>query len=132
MVCAGNDAQFRSLCEVLGLEEAAGDCRYETNAARVENRDALREAIETALAERGVAEWAEVLNAAGVPAGPVNDIEGGYRMAGELGLDPVDEFEGVRTPASPIGLVGEPPETRLPPPELDQHGDEIRAWLGGS
>lgn len=131
MICAGNDAQFRSLCEVLRLEEAAGNPRYETNAARVENRDALREAIETALAERGVAEWAEVLNAAGVPAGPVNDIEGGYRMAGELGLDPVDEFEGVRTPASPIGLVGEPPGTRLPPPELDQHGDEIRAWLAG-
>ena len=52
-------------------------------------------------------------------------------MSGELGLDPVDEFEGVRTPASPIGLVGEPPGTRLPPPELDQHGDEIRAWLAG-
>ena len=131
MICAGNDAQFRSLCEVLGLEEAAGDSRYETNADRVENRDALREAIETALAEREVAHWAAVLNAAGVPAGPVNDIEGGYRMAGELGLDPVDEVEGIRTPASPIGLVGEPPETRLPPPELDQHGDEIRAGLAG-
>ncbi|MFM8889252.1 MAG: CoA transferase, partial [Solirubrobacterales bacterium] len=98
---------------------------------RVKNRAALREAIEAALAEREVAEWAELLNGAGVPAGPVNDIGGGYRMATELGLDPVDEFDGTRTPASPIGIVDQPPETRRPPPELDQHGDEIRAWLAG-
>ncbi|MFM8520093.1 MAG: CaiB/BaiF CoA transferase family protein [Solirubrobacterales bacterium] len=132
MICAGNDAQFRSLCEVLGLDDEAADPRYATNADRVKNRAALREAIEAALAEREVAEWAELLNGAGVPAGPVNDIGGGYRMATELGLDPVDEFDGTRTPASPIGIVDQPPETRRPPPELDQHGDEIRSWLGRS
>ncbi|MFZ9668436.1 MAG: CaiB/BaiF CoA transferase family protein [Solirubrobacterales bacterium] len=131
MICAGNDTQFRTLCEVLGLDDEAADPRYATNADRVGNRAELREAIEGALAERGVAEWAEVLNEAGVPAGPVNDIGGGYRMATDLGLEPVDEFEGIRTPASPIGIVGDSPETRLPPPELDQHGDEIRAWLEG-
>ena len=131
MICAGNDVQFRSLCEVLGLEEASTDPRYATNADRVENRAALREEIEGALADRGVAEWAELLNGAGVPAGPVNDIGGGYRMAEGLGLDPVDEFDGFRTPASPIGIVDEPAVTRLPPPDLDQHGDEIRAWLTG-
>ena len=129
MICAGNDAQFASLCDVLGLAGMAEDPRFLTNADRVENRDALREAIEVALAERGVAEWAEALNASGVPAGPVNDLGGGYRMADELGLDPVDEFDGIRTPASPIITVDEPPTTRLAPPELDQHGDEIRAWL---
>jgi crotonobetainyl-CoA:carnitine CoA-transferase CaiB-like acyl-CoA transferase len=129
MICAGNDVQFLSLCSALGLEAAATDPRYSTNADRVENRAALRSEIEAALAVRGVAEWAEILNGAGVPAGPVNDIGGGYRMAEELGLDPVDEFDGVRTPASPIGLPDEPATTRLPPPELDQHGEEIRAWL---
>ena len=131
MICAGNDGQFRSLCEVAGLEEAAGDPRFATNADRVANRQELRQAIEGALTSKGVAEWTDLLNAAGVPAGPVNDIGGGYRMAGELGLDPVDEFEGTRTPASPIGIEGLPPATRLAPPELDQHGDEIRAWLNG-
>jgi len=35
----------------------------------------------------------------------------------------------VKTPASPIGIADEPPETRLAPPEVDQHGEEIRAWL---
>lgn len=131
MICAGNDVQFRSLCEVLGLGEAAADPRYSTNADRVENREALRAEIEAALAIKGVAEWAQLLNGAGVPAGPVNDIGGGYRMAEGLGLDPVDELAGIRTPASPIGIADEPPETRLPPPALDEHGDEIRAWLTG-
>ena len=129
MICAGNDGQFASLCGALGLEDAADDPRYATNADRVANREQLRRAIEGALASKDVAEWTELLNAAGVPAGPVNDIGGGYRMAGELGLDPVDEFEGTRTPASPIGIEGLPPVTRMAPPELDQHGDEIRAWL---
>ena len=129
MICAGNDTQFGSLCAALGLEGAADDPRFRTNSDRVENRDALRQTIEAALADRGIAEWTAILNEAGVPAGPVNDIGGGYRMAGELGLEPVDEFEGVKTPASPIGIADEPPETRLPPPELDQHGEEIRAWL---
>ena len=129
MICAGNDGQFASLCGALGLEDAADDSRYATNADRVANREELRRAIEGALASKDVAEWTGLLNAAGVPAGPVNDIGGGYRMAGELGLDPVDEFEGTRTPASPIGIEGLPPVTRMAPPELDQHGDEIRAWL---
>lgn len=132
MICAGNDAQFGSLCRVLGLTEAPADPRFRTNADRVENREGLRQLIEGALTSGKVAEWAALLNEAGVPAGPVNDIGGGYRMAGELGLDPVDEFEGVKTPASPIGIADEPPETRLAPPGLDQHGEEIRAWLNGS
>lgn len=132
MICAGNDGQFASLCAVLGLDAAAGDPRFATNADRVENRDELREAIESALAARGVEEWTALLGEAGVPAGPVNDIAGGYRMADRLGLEPVDEFEGTRTPASPIGIAGSPAVTRLAPPALDQHGEEIRAWLNGA
>ena len=132
MICAGNDHQFRSLVEAMDRDDLAEDERFVTNPARVENRGELRTLIEAALATGTVGEWGEALTAAGVPAGPVNDIGGGFEMADRLGLEPVDEFEGVRTPASPIGLSGSPAETRLPPPELDQHGDEIRAWLRGS
>ena len=126
MICAGNDHQFAGLVGVLGLPELAGDERFETNPKRVENREVLRVAIESRLAERSVAQWAAGFAEAGIPAGPVNDIGEGFEMAERLGLDPVDRFEGVSTPASPIGLSSSPPETRLPPPDLDMHGPEIR------
>ena len=66
-----------------------------------------------------------------MPAGPVNDIEGGFDLAESLGLDVVDEIDGIRIPASPIQLSEDPPEIRLAPPELDGQGEMLRAWLAG-
>jgi crotonobetainyl-CoA:carnitine CoA-transferase CaiB-like acyl-CoA transferase len=129
MICAGNDAQFAALAEGLGLPEAAADPRFASNPQRVANRAALRELIEGRLASAGVVEWVERLRAAGVPAGPVNDVAGAFDLARSLGLDSVDEHEGVSTVASPLGLRGTPATTRRPPPSLDQHGAEIRTWL---
>jgi len=133
MICAGNDDQFARFAGALGSPELTDDARFATNPDRVENRDELRALIEQALAARTVAEWTETFTSAGVSAGPVNDIGQGYALAESLGLDPVDDRGGPRTPASPLGLGNTPPETRMGPPELDQHGEEIRAWLvGGS
>jgi crotonobetainyl-CoA:carnitine CoA-transferase CaiB-like acyl-CoA transferase len=129
MICAGNDHQFRALAETLGAPQLAADGRFLKNSDRVDNRVALRPEIESRLGLDSVAYWAGALNDAGVPAGPVNDVGGGFRLAEELGLGAVDESQGMRSPASPLGLDATPTQTRLPPPELDQHGDEIRAWL---
>jgi crotonobetainyl-CoA:carnitine CoA-transferase CaiB-like acyl-CoA transferase len=130
MVCAGNDHQFATLAEALGAPELVEDARFASNPARVEHRAVLRELIEERLATAPVEAWVDRLRAAGVPAGPVNDIAAAFGLATELGLDPVDEHDRVRTVASPLGLRGTPPETRLRPPHLDEHGAEIRGWLG--
>jgi formyl-CoA transferase len=132
MICAGNDSQFRSLARTLGAPQLADDERFLTNSDRVENRLDLRPEIESRLGLDSVSYWSDALNAAGVPAGPVNDIGGGFRLASELGLEAVDEFEEIRSPASPLGLDATPTQTRLPPPELDQHGEAIRAWLAAT
>ncbi len=129
MICVGNEHQFRSLCEVLGEPELADDPRYADNPDRVENRVELEAELNLLFAARPVGEWVDALHEAGVPAGPVNTIEGGFAVAEELGLDPIDEIDGVRTPASPILLDRTPAETRLPPPAEDAHGEEIRDWL---
>ena len=131
MICAGNDRHFASLAQVLGVPELAGDERYSSNGSRVENREALRAEIEAQLAGRAGADWGEEPSFAGVPAGPVNDIEGGFALAESLGLDVVDEIDGIRIPASPIKLSEDPPETRVAPPELDGQGEMLRAWLAG-
>ena len=61
---------------------------------RVEHRAALRELIEARLATAPVADWVERLRAAGVPAGPVNDVAAAFELAESLGLEPVDEHDG--------------------------------------
>lgn len=131
MICAGNDRQFAALVTTLGVPELAGDPRFASNAARVEHHAALRPLLEEALAQADRATWEERLHEAGVPSGPVNDLAGAFALADAVGLDAVDEHAGVRTPASPIGLYDTPPTTRRPPPGLDEHGAEIRAWLSG-
>src|SRR3712207_1774657 len=86
-IACGNDAMFARLCGVLGLDGLPTDPRFATNDARVAHRDELSAAIEGALTE-GV-DWVERLNAAGVPAGPVNDVPAAFAFAEALGLDPV-------------------------------------------
>ena len=129
MICAGNDGQFAALANALGEPGWVTDQRFATNASRVANRDALRGLIERRLGAGPVSDWVERLRAAGVPAGPVNDVAGAFELAFSLGLEPVDEHAGVRTVASPLGLRGTPATTRRRPPALNEHGDEIRAWL---
>lgn len=129
MICAGNDRQFAALCEAIGAPGLAADDRFATNADRVASRDALRPELERALAARGCAEWSEALAAAGVPAGPVNPIPEGFALAGRLGLDAVDDAGGIRTVAFPARLSRTPARTRHRPPDLDEHGADLRAWL---
>ncbi len=133
IVAAGNDGQFRKLCEVLGIPEIADDPRFARNADRTARREELRPILVGRLAARGALEWFELLVAAGVPCGPINTIDGGFAMAERFGLDPVVEVgEGDRavpTTRHPIRFSATPAAYRLPPPELDEHGDELREWL---
>ena len=112
MLCAGNDGQFAALARELGMPELATSPRFETNTARVENNDELREWIERGLAARPVAEWSQGLAAAGVPAGAVEDLEGAFALAERLGIAAVDDTGGVRTPAFPAAFSRTPAATR--------------------
>src|SRR5512146_212558 len=123
MICVGNDAQFRRLTEVLELDD---DPRFATNELRVANRDELRAQLETALAARTCADWAQRLAAVGVPAGPVQTIDEAFSLAAALGLAVVDETDGVRTVAFPAHLSETPATVRRRPPDLDEHGEELR------
>ena len=73
-IASGNEKMWRKLCAVLGLDELADDPRYTDNSGRMKHRKELRRIIEAVLATRPAAEWIEIINAAGVPAGPVLDL----------------------------------------------------------
>ncbi len=127
VVAVGNDQQFAAFCEVLGESALAADERFATNSARVENRLELLERLERPLSLRPAADWAAALVAARVPAGVVNDIPGAFRLAEQMGLDPVvavkrPDGSAVALTRNPIGLSATPPEYRSAPPSMPARG----------
>lgn len=75
MLAVGNDAQFARFCEVIGEAQLAVDPRYATNRARVAHRAELVPHLQQRLRTRPAAEWLAALEAAVVPANPVNRID---------------------------------------------------------
>jgi len=135
IITAGNDAQFRKLCEVIGIPELPEDPLYASNPARTANRDKLRPLLAARLAAKPAAEWFRELIAAGVPCGPINTVDAGVAFAEEIGLEPVVTVgsgdaarPGVR---HPVNFSKTPASYPLAPPGLDEHGEEIRTWLEG-
>jgi crotonobetainyl-CoA:carnitine CoA-transferase CaiB-like acyl-CoA transferase len=135
IVAAANDRQFRKLCDVLGIPEVADDPRFARNRDRTANRAQLKPILVERLATRGADEWFDLLVDAGVPCGPINTIDGGFAAADQFALDPVVEVgEGERAvpmARHPITFSRTPAQYTLPPPELDEHGAELRKWLAG-
>jgi crotonobetainyl-CoA:carnitine CoA-transferase CaiB-like acyl-CoA transferase len=129
IITAGNDRQFRKLCEVLGLPDLADDPRFARNADRTANREELRPLLVERLSTRTKDEWFRDIIAVGVPCGPINTVNDGVAFAEELGLDPVVRPGGIPSIRNPITFSETPARYVLPPPDLDEHGAEIRAWL---
>lgn len=133
IVTAANDNQFRILCKVLDIPEVADDPRFARNADRTRNREELRPILVGRLKTRPALEWFDLLIEAGVPSGPINTIDGGFAMADRFGLDPIVDVgsgdKAVPSTRNPIRFSGTPATYELPPPELDEHGDDLRRWL---
>ncbi len=113
VVAVGSDAQWVACATALGLTSLAADARYATNAGRLEHRVSLVETLALTLRSAPAAEWLAVLDRAGVPCGVVKTV-----------------LESLRdTDASAITGVSPsvPGSVRLPPPALDEQGDEIRS-----
>ncbi len=135
IVTAGNDAQFSRLCQVIGAPELATDPRFARTEGRTAHRGELKPLLSERLCLRTAAEWFPDLIAAGVPCGPINTVAGGVDFAAEVGLAPVQMAgpgdSAVPTVRHPLAFYRTPPRYDLPPPRLDEHGTQIRAWLAG-
>ena len=136
IIAAGNDRQFRSLCDVLGIPELADDPRFARNADRTSRREELRPLLVERLRQWAAGDLFVALNKAGVPCGPINTIGAGVELAESLGLAPrVEVGEGERAVTlvrNPITFSAADLRYELPPPELGEHTDEIKSWLRAS
>ena len=129
IIAAGNDRQFRELCECLGLPQLSDDPRFATNSARVAHRDQLIPLLGSVLRTGGADEWFATLTGAGVPCGPINDVAQGMQFAESLGLEPIVDVNGSAQVANPLRLSATPVSYRCRPPALGADEDEILAWL---
>jgi crotonobetainyl-CoA:carnitine CoA-transferase CaiB-like acyl-CoA transferase len=133
VVTAGNDAQFRKLCQALGVPELAADEKFFTNAKRTANREQLTPLLVEQLSKRTSAQWFADLVAAGVPCGPINTVDQGVAFAAELGLEPVvlagTGDAAVPVTRHPVSYSLTPPRYDRPPPKLGEHNEEISRWL---
>jgi crotonobetainyl-CoA:carnitine CoA-transferase CaiB-like acyl-CoA transferase len=130
IIAVGNERQFARLAEICGHPEWTSDERFASNEARVANRPEMVRLVSEAIAQKPAADWLEQLEAAGIPAGPIN------RVSQALGDIQAQHREMVRTIAgmplvgSPVRLDGARADSDQPPPALGEHTEEVLAGLG--
>jgi crotonobetainyl-CoA:carnitine CoA-transferase CaiB-like acyl-CoA transferase len=134
-VAVGSERQWPRLCAVLGLDALAGDERFATNGARVRNREELRPLLAERFAGEVSEHWLRLLDGAGVPCGPVNDVLAAFAqpqaVAREMRVEVAHPFLG---PMPQIGLPYKlsqtPASIRTAPPLLGEHSRDILRELG--
>ncbi len=129
-MAAGNNALWRSVCEVVAMPELLADERFTSPTLRAKHQDALLEILEARFTQDDTATWLQRFQAAGVPSAPINSYS-------EVLADPQVEHmqwvqpltlpngEVTRTFVSPLRLSGEGLPLRSPPPALGEHNAEL-------
>jgi crotonobetainyl-CoA:carnitine CoA-transferase CaiB-like acyl-CoA transferase len=130
IIAIGNDRQFARLAEICGHPEWAGDERFKSNSARVANRSEIVALVAEAIAEKPAAEWLERLEAAGIPAGPINRISQALEDVQAQHRRMVRTIGGMPLIGSPLRMDGERADSDLPPPKLGEHTDSLLSSLG--
>lgn len=131
MIAAGNDNLFRRLAKALGQQHWLDDSRFASNPARVENRDAVNSAVQDVIATRSRDEWLALLDAAGVPAAPLQTIDQvvAHEQTQALGImqSIADENAnpGMKLMGLPLSFDRERPALRNEPPALGADSDVI-------
>jgi formyl-CoA transferase len=142
LLAVGNDGQFARFCEVAGHSEWATDARFTSNTARVTNRVALVELMQSVTRTRSTAAWIAALEDKAVPCGPINTMDQAFADAqvqhrGLKITQPTSpeaqaqtSVAAISSVASPLRLMSTPPVLRNPPPALGEHTREVLTGMG--
>jgi crotonobetainyl-CoA:carnitine CoA-transferase CaiB-like acyl-CoA transferase len=134
-LAATGNKNYQTFCRLIGREDMASDPRFASTALRRQNKQALNELIATALQAKTTLEWFELLVAAGLPCGPVYNIEEAFadpqvqalRLQRPVTHPRLGELDLV---AQPCEITGFDREIRAATPDLGEHNDEILGSLG--
>jgi CoA:oxalate CoA-transferase len=136
IVAAGNDGLYLKLCEALGRNDLATAPEYRTNDMRNRNQAKLKQEIEGELRRQPTAAWIRLLERAGIPCGPINNVAEALahpQVAARNMLVSVEDpvVGSLRLAGNPLKLsaFADPP-TRPPAPELDADRARLLKELG--
>lgn len=130
IIAVGNERQFARLAQMCGHPEWTSDERFASNGARVANRQEMVRLVSEAIAKKSAAEWLDQLEAAGIPAGPINRISQALGDVQAQHRQMVRTIAGVPLVGSPVRFDGARADSDLPPPGLGEHTKEVLASLG--
>ena len=125
IVAVGNDRQFGKLAELCGHPEWTADERFSTNAARVGNRAEIVRLVGECIRQKSAAEWFEKLDAARIPAGPINTISEALADVQAQHRHMIRTMAGMPLIGSPMRIDGDRTDSDLPPPALGEHTEEV-------
>ncbi len=135
-IAVANAKLWTQFCKAVGRPEWLEDPRFASNPERVENRDVLLPLIYELLAERTCDQWMDLLVEAGIPCGPVNNMEHLFSDPQVLHRDMVAEVPhptigSLRLAGVPMKYSETPGSVRLPPPLLGEHTGEVLSEVLG-
>lgn len=130
IIAVGNDRQFARLAGICGHEEWAKDERFSSNASRVAHRNTMVRLIAEVIRTKPAAEWLDLLETAGIPAGPINTMTQALSDVQAQHRHMVRTIAGTSMVGSPVRVDGARADSDLPPPALGQHTVEVLATLG--
>jgi formyl-CoA transferase/CoA:oxalate CoA-transferase len=130
IVAVGNDGLWRTFCRALGLEPLANDGRFATNELRVRHRQELANLLQATFQKQPVRHWLDVLDQAGIPAGPIYTVAEAlsdpHVLHRQMVLDvPHTIGQKIRVLGVPIKLSATPGAVIRPPPRLGEHSQEV-------
>jgi len=136
-IAATSNRNFQTFCRLIDRETMAGDPRFASTALRRQNKEAMNDMIAAALRAKTTAEWFELLVAAGLPCGPVYNIEQAFadpqvetlRLKRSVTHPRLGELDLV---AQPCEITGYDRAIRTATPDLGEHTNEILRSLGYS
>jgi formyl-CoA transferase len=134
VVAVGNDRQFEKLSQVIRNLALAGDPLFGTNASRVQNREELLALLKPIFLTRTAGEWLSMLEAAGIPCGPINTLDKVFSMSQVEAREMVihmghPKIGDLKLVGSPLKFSDTPVDYKLPPPGLGENTEEIlKEW----
>ncbi|MEY4730862.1 MAG: hypothetical protein RL020_2020 [Pseudomonadota bacterium] len=134
ILAVGNDSQFAKFCDIAHATEIKNDVRFTTNSERVKHREVLVPLLEKIIKQRKRDDWLAALEPAGVPCGPINNMQQVFDNPQVKHRDvrvdvPHALSDTVPLVANPIKFSATPIEYKKAPPMLGQHTEDILRTL---
>lgn len=129
VIAVGNNGQFAKLAEICGHPEWVSDERFASNASRVANRSEMVRLVSDCIRQDSADAWFVKLEAAGIPAGPINTISQALADVQAQHRQTVRTLAGMPTVGSPVRIDGDRADSDLPPPALGEHTADVLATL---